>query len=225
LAIVAPADCEAVHSGLLRQPADTYSSLALLAVGVWILARAAAREPGDRGELSAFGVAMLGAGVGSVLLHGPDPAWALWFHDLSALAVLLLVVALDVGLLLGWSLRIRLLVAAALLVPLALALGAVPTSTDHIAWALAPAAGLSVVAVIRRGLHPGPFAGDRPRTLLWLLTAVTLALAGGAYALGRSESAFCHPGSVVQWHAVWHILLAIFAGVFAELFFRPTAQS
>jgi hypothetical protein len=225
LAIAAPADCEAVHSGLFRQPSNTYSSLALLAVGAWILARAATREQGDRGELAAVGVGMLGAGIGSVLLHGPDPAWARWFHDLSGLAVLILVVALAVGLLLWWSLRGRLLVAAACLVPLALALGAVPTSTDHIAWVLAPAAGLSVVAVIRRGLHPRPFAGDRPRTLVWLLAAVAMALAGGAYVLGRSESAFCHPGSVVQWHAVWHVLVALFAGMFAELFFRPTAQS
>jgi hypothetical protein len=209
------ADCEALHDGLVRQPANAYSSLAFLAVGLWILFRAVRLHAGARAELAAFGVGIAGVGVGSFVLHGPAPGWALWFHDLTGLAVLLLVVILDLGLLLGWSFRRRLLLFAAGLVPLALLLAALPTSTVSIAYVLAPTAGIVEVAVIRAGLRPGPSLDRSVRDVAWLVAAVALALAGGVFLLGRSGSPLCHPDSLLQLHAVWHVLVAVAAGAFA----------
>jgi hypothetical protein len=219
LARVAATDCEALHSGFVRQPMNAFSSLALLAVGLWILVRAARREKGKRRELAAFGAGMSIVGVGSLLLHGPAPAWALWFHDLGGLAVLLLVAVLNVGLLLGWTFRMRLLVVAAGLVLVAFELAALPTSTVPIAWVLAPAAGLTELAVVRsryRSSMPASPVSIRA----WLIAAAVLAVAGGAYILGRSGSPLCRPESVLQFHAVWHVLVAIAAAAFAYVAFE-----
>jgi hypothetical protein len=217
-------DCEMLHTGLVRQPVNAYSSLALLGVGLWILSRAARQQPGARGELAAFGVGMTSVGVGSLLLHGPAPWWALWFHDLSGLAVPLLVVVLDLGLLLGWSFRGRLLVVAAGLVLLALELAAVPSSTVPIALVIAPAAGLSEAAAIRFGFRPRPHREWSARTIAWLIAGVALALASGAYLLGRSGSPLCHPESGLQLHAVWHVLVAVSAAAFAYAAFERNPE-
>jgi hypothetical protein len=201
------ADCEAFHEGLVRQPVNTWSSLALVAAGVWILLRATRREPGDRAEQAAFGAGIAFVGVGSVVLHGPDPSWGLWFHDLSVLSVLLLLAVRGIGRVLGWPVPRRLVAVAAGLVVLALELAVVPTSTVPAAWALVLMAGLAELAAHRR--HP-PEPGST-RTLLRTLAVVTVTLAGVAYLLGRSASPFCDPSSVLQWHAVWHVLVAVSA--------------
>jgi hypothetical protein len=220
VARVAATDCEAMRNGLARQPVNAISSLAIVAVGGWILVRASRRKPGTRGELAAFGMGMAMVGVGSLLLHGPAPAWALWFHDLAGLAVLLLVAALNLALLLGWTFRKRLLVVAAGLVLLGVELAALPTSTVSIAWVLAPAAGLSQLAVVRArhrwSSHPVSPASIRA----WAIAGVVLAGGGAAYLLGRSGSPLCHPEGVLQFHAVWHVLVAISAALFAYTAFE-----
>jgi hypothetical protein len=220
VARVAATDCEALHSGFVRQPMNAFSSLALLAVGLWILVRAARREKGKRGELAAFGAGMSLVGVGSLLLHGPAPAWALWFHDLGGLAVLLLVAVLNVGVLLEWTFRMRLLVVAAGVLLLAFELAIFPTSTVSIAWVLAPAAGLSQLAVLR-ARHYWPMRPVSPAGIRsWVIAPAVLALGGAAYILGRSGSPLCRPESVLQFHAVWHVLVAISAAAFAYAAFE-----
>jgi hypothetical protein len=217
LSSVAPfADCESFHEGLVRQPVNAASSLALVGAGVWILLRTARREPGDRAEQSAFGAGIAIVGIGSVVLHGPDPAWALWFHDVGVVSVLLLLAVRGAGRVLGWPVSRRLLVVAAGLVVLAIELSVVPTSTVPAAWVLVLVAGLGELAAHRR--HP-PEPGST-RTRLRTLAVVTVAVAGVAYLLGRSASPFCDPSSVMQWHAVWHVLvalLAVLAAAAAEL--------
>jgi hypothetical protein len=213
--IVAVADCEALRDGLLRQPVNAGSSLTLLAAGLWMLLQAARRGPGRRGELAAFGTGMSIAGVGSVLLHGPDPTWALWFHDLSGMAVLLIVLVLNIGLLMGWALQRRLLLVAIVLVPLGPLLAILPTSTVPIAWVLVPAAALSELMVLRYRARPTSSFPVRP----WTIAVVAIALAGAAYLLGRSGSPYCHPESDLQWHAVWHVLVAVSATAFASAAF------
>lgn len=87
-ALQALSDCEAVSLGLLAQPANAISSLALVAAGVWLLARV----PG----WSARGMAgaLLVAGVGSFAYHGPQPSWAGPVHDAGVVLVALAAVAI-----------------------------------------------------------------------------------------------------------------------------------
>jgi hypothetical protein len=138
--------------------------------------------------------------------------------------VLLLIAVLNIGLLVGWTYRRRLLVLAAGLAPLAVELAIFPTSTVPIPFVLAPAAALSEVAVLRgRGrpsLHPAAPAPTRA----WLIAVMTLTLAGAAFRLGRSGSPLCHPESILQWHAVWHVLVAISAVAFAHAAFDDTSD-
>lgn len=72
-------DCEALHAGLLGQPANSLSSLAYVAAGAYVLRRGGPVGP-------AFALAAVG--VGSVAYHGPMPPGAEALHDGSIVALL-----------------------------------------------------------------------------------------------------------------------------------------
>ena len=74
---LAASDCEALSAGLLAQPINAVSSLALVAAAAWLWARS------DRWEARTMALALLIAGVGSFAYHGPQPAWAAPVHDLG----------------------------------------------------------------------------------------------------------------------------------------------
>jgi hypothetical protein len=78
-------DCERLHDGLIAQPVNTASALALVAVGAWLAGRGlrAGAGPASVG----FGVAVAAAGVGSVDYHGPGSPAARLLHDGALYAV------------------------------------------------------------------------------------------------------------------------------------------
>jgi hypothetical protein len=78
LLALAGSDCEALHDGLLGQPANSMSSLAYVAVAAYALRRGAPPAP-------ALALALVG--VGSVLYHGPMPPGAEMVHDASLVAL------------------------------------------------------------------------------------------------------------------------------------------
>jgi predicted membrane channel-forming protein YqfA (hemolysin III family) len=162
---------------------------------------------------------MVAVGVGSFLLHGPAPAWARWFHDLSNLTAVLLVAVLNLGLMMRWGVWTRLVVAAVGVGVLGLWLVADPTWTTPIAFLLAPAAVVAELATMLRGLRPRPTSELR-RTIAWLVAIVSISLAGAAFLLGRQGSALCNPESLVQLHGVWHVLVAVAAAAFATVAFE-----
>jgi hypothetical protein len=86
----AAVDCEAIGSGLLGQPVNALSSLALVIAGVVVLGR-------DRWVASALAA----TGVGSFLFHGPLAPGGEWLHDVT-LAWLVLVVGSRSR---GWEMR------------------------------------------------------------------------------------------------------------------------
>ncbi|MDQ3943822.1 MAG: hypothetical protein M3357_01430, partial [Actinomycetota bacterium] len=75
LAALGGTDCEQIGSGWLAQPANAVSALTYVAVGGWLLRRAAGRQV-DRVLLVAAGTAMAAVGLASGAYHGPQPAWA-----------------------------------------------------------------------------------------------------------------------------------------------------
>ena len=81
-------DCERLHDGLIAQPVNTASTLALVAVGAWLAGRGlrAGARPA-RPTTVAFGVAVAAAGIGSVDYHGPGSPAARLLHDGSLYAV------------------------------------------------------------------------------------------------------------------------------------------
>jgi hypothetical protein len=75
-------DCERLHQGLVAQPVNTASAVALVAVGVWLAGRGGRAAAGPaRRETVAFGVAVAAAGIGSVDYHGPGSPAARLLHD------------------------------------------------------------------------------------------------------------------------------------------------
>jgi hypothetical protein len=75
---VAESDCEAIRPGLIGQPANTVSSLALVAAALPI-ARAARRR--RQPAWTAVAVASAIEGIGSVAYHGPGGRDAKALHD------------------------------------------------------------------------------------------------------------------------------------------------
>lgn len=77
---LAESDCERLRPGWLAQPVNALSSLAFVAVGVWLLGRH--RRRGDASVLVAA-VGVVAVGIGSFAYHGPQPGWAGAAHDAS----------------------------------------------------------------------------------------------------------------------------------------------
>jgi hypothetical protein len=78
-------DCERLHDGLVAQPVNTASAVALVAVGAWLAGRglraAVAGRPGPDRRSVAFGLAVAAAGIGSVDFHGTGSPAARMLHD------------------------------------------------------------------------------------------------------------------------------------------------
>lgn len=191
-------DCESWRAGLLHQPVNSLSSLAFVVAGTWIAAHPADDRAG-RLRAAVFGAAVAANGVGSLLYHGPGWPGSTLVHDAAIPAVLLFVAAEDLALLRGWGIRreltgYSLTVAAGLL-----SLAAVPAATGPVTGVCAGLAVAAELVLFRRGRPPA-------RTLLPLVvTVVSAAIAGLA---GRTGSPFCRPDSLLQGHALWHVLAA-----------------
>lgn len=86
------ADCEGLRPGILAQPANAVSSLAYVAVGLWLLRRG---RPAARGRLArlAGAGAFMAVGLGSLAYHGPQPDWADLAHDGSIAWLVVVLVA------------------------------------------------------------------------------------------------------------------------------------
>src|SRR5688500_20040889 len=73
--VMGGADCEGLRPGILAQPANALSSLAFVAVGIWLLWRGRPADGGRLARLAGAG-AFVAGGLGSPAYHGPQPDWA-----------------------------------------------------------------------------------------------------------------------------------------------------
>jgi hypothetical protein len=174
----ASVDCELIGPGLLAQPVNASTCLALVVAGL-VVAR--------RSRIRWIGYALVAAGIGSFLFHGPLAPGGSWIHDVT-LAWLLLVVA---GFSRPWEVLSRRPGLAALAALIALA----PASAG---WA---------TSVILAGAAISVLEDDRSRaTLLPLLLLAATAVIGR---LGATGGPLCDPGSLLQAHGLWHVGSAI----------------
>jgi hypothetical protein len=208
-------DCERLVDGLLSQPANAVSSLAFVLVGI-LVPIVVRRRSGGRTALGwSFGLAVIMLGVGSAAFHGPGGALADWVHDASITALLLLVVAVSLGNRASWSDR-RLLSGWALAAPAFIFVeGIWPQVGDPLNAPLALVAVLSVFGpqLPMRRFQP---AGGSNRQQRGMLVGVTVLAAGALIMLlSRTGGPLCVPDSLVQGHAVWHVLAAGGIGFYA----------
>lgn len=140
-----------------------------------------ARRP-DRGV---FAAAVMLVGLGSFAAHGPRWAGSEWLHDVTIAWVLILVVV-------EGSRRILPMGA----VPgVALVFAIMPVANDAILSVLA-------AAVIGRELLPS----RRTPVTLWAVGLLGVGALIGT--LSRTGWPLCDPDSLLQGHAVWHVLAA-----------------
>lgn len=191
--------CEPLRDGLLAEPVSAVTSLAFVVAGVAILAvaRSPRRPMPDAPPPPLLGYATLVAaiGIGSVVQHGPDPAWSDLAHDLP-LAATLAFVAADAAADLSGRRRTWWwwVVPTLLVVPVIVA---APRAGDLVQVGVAVAA--IALSLLRAWRHP---ALRRPTA--W---AIGLLAAGGLIGtLSRAGGPLCDPESLWQGHGVWHVL-------------------
>ena len=192
--------CEAVRESWIRQPANTWSSLAFVVAGLWMLGqRQAGRVQTYR---LGFVLATLAIGLGSAFYHASlsfvGQFWdVLGMYFLSGLMLLYRVYR-------GRAFISYLL----LMVALALALWFVPELRRGLF-------GLVLLAAI--GLELGYVRTSKPNIQMgWFWGG--LALFGLAFAVWILDNArvVCAPQSGLQGHALWHLLGAVAAGFFVS---------
>jgi ceramidase len=210
LAALGP-ECEAYRNAVIGQPANTLSSAAFLVVGGWCWVRA--RASGTRRlELALFGAATILVGLGSIAFHGPHPSWAQWAHDTSIAWLLLLVIVLDAVARTGRRSRetVVWIVGCAVV---GFLLWVSPASQRAVFTVLGAALVLLEAAAFRG--HRRPWPGE-PGVALYLFAAAAFLVGTVSFFAGRLDR-FCRPQSLWQWHAVWHVLLALALAAFAEV--------
>jgi hypothetical protein len=193
--------CERYGDGFLGQPANAVTSVAFVVAGAGIIV-ASRRNRGARGRLTrdrqmvAFGALVTGIGVGSFVQHGPHPDWQAYAHDLPLAAVLVFVATDATSDLRGRELPLAWrLVPVVAMVPV-VAWGATASTIVQAGMAVA-AIGLNLVRAARRpALH-------RP-----LIAALVTVAAGALMGALGDRTSLCRADSILQGHAVWHVLAA-----------------
>lgn len=179
------------NSAFWGQPANGVTSLAFVVSGAAILAG----RRGHQGRVP-FALLVIGIGVGSFIQHGPNPSWQEYAHDLP-LAGVLAFVAVD---------------AAADLTGRRLSAlwWAVPTVAMVPVVAVGPEASTAVqgaLTTVAIGLNLYR-ARVRPELRRTLLTSLAILGTGALIGTLGDRTALCRPDSLIQGHAVWHLLAA-----------------
>lgn len=194
--------CEGLREGLIRQPANTWSSFAFVLAGLWMALRIR-RQGAERTALNASSARLLTAslfvvGLGSAFYHASLTfvGQVLDVSGMYLIATFILFHRLGprwrispMGMVLGFTFVNAALMAAQVTTP----------SLRRVVFAVLLAGALAVEWRSSR-------QGRR-----WLATGATLmALAFLIWVVDRQRIA-CAPQSFVQGHAIWHILGALAA--------------
>ncbi len=202
-------DCERIVSSFLGQPTNALSSLAFLVAAAWILILAIRRERTTRTAVLVLTLAVAANGVGSFALHGPDPSWAHWAHDAAIMAVLLFIAVHAFGRIRGWRPTVQIGAYAIGLAAVGLGLAAIHGASDPFAGTLAAGAVFGEVTTFSGERRTRRSDGPRRGAFARKVGLAAIALGGVAYLLGQTGSPLCRPDSWFQWHALWHVLVAV----------------
>jgi hypothetical protein len=209
-------DCEAWRDGFLGQPTNAVTSVAYVAAGAWLLARARHVEPGERWRAGAYGAALAASGVGSVAYHGWGGRLSHWLHDVSLAALLAALPAEQLASVRGWGSGQALSIWGLATLPAGIHLAYDPTASAPSTSVLVTAAAAGEVhRTVKRtaSLDRTSRSVGRRRVSTALLA---MGLAVTSYVLGRTGAPTCQPGSRWQWHGVWHVLGAVAAAAWSD---------
>ena len=114
------------------------------------------------------------------------------------------------GRLRGWRPTGQIGAYAAGLAAIGLALAAIHGASDPFAGTLAAGAIVGEVTAFSGERKGPPPTGPRKGAVARRVGLAAIALGGVAYLLGQTGSPLCRPESLFQWHALWHVLVAVF---------------
>lgn len=196
--VAADVQCEAAD-GSVTEPVAALTSLAFVVGAVVVLLVARGTDPAGTGvsRVRTFAGLVAATGVGSLVEHGPDPAWSDVAHDLPLLATLAFLAADAAADLAGrtrvwwwWALPTVALLPVVVLAPRAGDLAQV---------------GVAAVAVVLTVLR----ARARPALRRAVAVALALLVVGAAVGtVARPGLPWCDPSTPWQGHGVWHVLAA-----------------
>lgn len=174
-------DCEHIRAGWLAQPANATSCLAFLAAAGWLWARLR-RDGATSPEAALFCGAVAANGVGGIAFHGPGDRASHWLHDTALVGTFATMAASRAP------------------------VGAAATAAAGVALAIRPSA-TNVASVVGTALVAGREARRRRRPRA--RTGLVLLTAAAVNAASRTGAPCCRPRSLLQGHALWHVLNAV----------------
>lgn len=191
------------------QPVNSVSSLGFVVVGA-VVAYIAPRRSGAEAILArSFGFGLALVGVGSLAFHGTEGLTAGWIHDASIAALVLLVLIVEFGHRVGWSSR-QMVIGWAVAAPaLMLVEGIWAQLGDSLNASLALLAVLGVLESIWKGRY-------RTATKGVLAGMGVLAVGAIVMLLSRTGGPICVPDSLIQGHALWHLMAASGLGMYGS---------
>lgn len=214
-------DCEHIGQGLLGQPVNTLSSLAYVVAGALLFWRAVTLGgPRARVMLTFYALTVVGVGVGSAVFHGPMPEWGRFAHDLSIAAVLAFIIGSGVAVARGAPVSTSLIVFGGLVGASAIVLAVSPDTSNALDAVLVVGAVGAEVAAAR-----SPSGRDVGYGRLWIVGTAALAIGAVLNALGRTDAPLCDPDSLIQLHALWHVLTAFVLWAYGWTVLGPREQA
>ncbi len=217
--------CEPVGESIIRQPLNTWSSLAFVGLGLWsffILLRAARRTRNRRGllHLFLFPAITFWMGPAAFVYHMTVRASAGLFDQTSIVILLCYAVLINAQRVFGWPRRLGGLLSAYFPGVLSIIGSTAITNTlglDFEAWALSDliVAVLSTCTIVFTvvswsGKRAPRHFGERPSPAR-ILFPVLIVAAMTIWVLSASGGPLCHNG-FSPGHAAWHILAALALG-------------
>jgi hypothetical protein len=228
--VASAADCEAVGDGVLAQPVNALTSLAFVAGGAFVAGRTVRWAPEERwaGWVVAGGLAA--NGVGSLWYHAGPGELGHWVHDVAIVGLVAGMLVVDGAVVLRRPAREAVAWLVALVVAGGMLLAVAPGATNLVAGLLV--AGLATAELVlgrqeRRARRAARLRDRVPVPVTrarWVLYA-SVPLAGLAGLLGRGGSPLCDPGSLVQFHGLWHSLGALAVAAYVVGLVEPRLRA
>jgi hypothetical protein len=215
--------CEAFHAGGIVQPLTSYSNLFYILAGLLILGSRGLPVPGSknnlmirrRGYITGFGAAVIGIGITSMFFHVSLTTLGWWLDYMGMYAFVGYCLVYGLARFRGWNGRTFALLYAVLLAALGLGWIAAPEFKRYLLAGL-----ILAVIVVETVAHRvrRPF---RIRTYYFVAALAVFLLAFAFNVL--DDSVLCAPASLWQWHALWHFMTAVSAGLL-YLYYRSEEE-